>query len=128
MHYVHLVATLALFQLAVFTYLVARARTRYGVPGPATTGHAAFEREYRVHMNTVEQLVLFLPALFLAAQYWPPGTVAVVGSVYLVGRVVFRQRYVSRPRERGIGFLLTVIPTLALLLAALVGIVIRISG
>jgi hypothetical protein len=121
MHYVHLVALLAVLQFFVFGTLVGRARGRYGVKAPATTGNEHFEREYRVQMNTLEQLAGFLPALYIAAQYWPPGLMAAVGVVYLVGRVLYRRAYVRDPGSRGTGFLLTVLPTFFFLAAGLVG-------
>jgi uncharacterized MAPEG superfamily protein len=64
---------------------------------------------------------VFLPALWIAAKYWPPAYVALVGAVYLVGRVVYLRAYVRDPRSRSLGFSLSMLPTLALVLAALVG-------
>ena len=63
-----------------------RARTKYGIHAPALTGNEHFERALRVQQNTLEQLVLFLPALFMAGIYWPQGMVALAGVVYLAGR------------------------------------------
>ena len=85
MHAVNLVVALAIAQFIFFAMLVARGRTTYRIPAPATSGHEQFERLYRVQMNTLEQLVAFLPALLLAAQYWSPALVAAVGAVYLLG-------------------------------------------
>jgi glutathione S-transferase len=121
MHYVNIVAALALLQFFYFGFLVGRARFRYGIAAPATAGNEMFEREFRVQMNTLEQLAAFLPALYIAQLYWPAPYVAAVGVVYLVGRVVFRQAYVADPRKRSLGFLLSVLPTFALLAGILVG-------
>ena len=125
MHYVHIVALLAVAQLIVFGILVGAARGKYGIAAPAMTGNEHFERAVRVHMNTLEQLICFLPALLIAAVYWPPAYVAAVGVVYLVGRILYRQAYVADPAKRGLGFLLTFMPTTLLVVAGLVGAVMR---
>lgn len=121
MHYVHIVAVLAILQFFLFGVLVGRARKQYAVKAPATTGHEMFDRAFRVQMNTLEQLVAFLPALLIAGMYWPNAIVASIGVVYLIGRFVYRQQYVADPSKREIGFLLTVLPTFTLLIASLVG-------
>ena len=125
MNYVHIIALLAIVQFIVFGMLVGAARGKYGIKAPAMTGNEHFERAVRVQMNTLEQLVAFIPALLLAAVYWPPTYVAAVGVVYLVGRVIFRQAYVKDPAKRGLGFMLTFFPTVLLVLAGLVGAVMR---
>jgi glutathione S-transferase len=121
MAWVDLVALLAIIQLVVFGVLVGRARGLYGIAAPATSGHPVFERYFRVQMNTIETLLVFLPALFIAAKYWLPGYVALVGAVYLVGRIVYLRAYVRDPKSRSLGFSLSMLPTLALVLAGLVG-------
>lgn len=121
MNYIDLVALLAVAQLVFFAVLVGRARGRYGVKAPAVSGHEGFERVYRVQMNTLELLVAFLPALFIAAKYWPQGWVAVAGAVYLVGRIIYWRSYTAAPASRGLGFALSMFPILALVIAGLVG-------
>ena len=123
MTYVHLVTVLALFQIMVFAILVGRARGTYGIKAPATTGNEQFERYYRVQMNTLELLVVLLPALWLAATYWSPAIMAGIGAVYLVGRVLYFRGYIQQPTSRTLGFSLSFLPILALLIAALAGII-----
>ena len=125
MHFVHIVALLAVVQFIIFGTLVGAARGKYGIAAPAMTGNDHFERAVRVHMNTLEQLICFLPALLIAANYWSPTYVAAVGVVYLVGRTLYRQAYVADPAKRGLGFLLTFMPTTLLAVAGLVGAVMR---
>ena len=125
LNYIDVVAVLALFQFVFFSALVGQARGKYGVAAPAVVGHEQFERAYRVQMNTLEQLVAFLPALFLAGRYWPHAVVAGLGLVYLVGRLIYWRAYVSAPSTRGLGFVLTLLPTVLLLLAALVGALVK---
>lgn len=125
MNYIHIIALLAVLQFFVFGILVGRARVRYGVTAPAVTGNEQFERAFRVQMNTLEQLVGFLPALLIAGQYWAQTLVAGLGLVWLIGRLVYRQSYVANPAKRQVGFLLTVIPTVILLGLGLAGAVMR---
>lgn len=121
MVWVDIVGLLAVVQLIAFGTLVGRARGTYGVAAPATTGHPIFERYYRVQMNTVESLIVFLPALWLAARYWPPKYAALLGVIYLVGRVLYLFGYVSDPKKRGAGYGLSMMPVMVLVLAALIG-------
>ncbi|MDR2872130.1 MAG: MAPEG family protein [Xanthomonadaceae bacterium] len=125
MNYVHIIAVLAILQFSLFGIFVGRARAKYGVSAPATSGHELFERAFRVQMNTLEQLVGFLPALLIASLYWPNAIIAGIGAVYLAGRFIYRQSYLADPAKRGPGFLLTVIPTFILLAAAVAGAITR---
>ncbi len=121
MSIVHIVAVLAVMQFILFGILVGKAREQHGVKAPAVSGNEEFERVYRVQMNTLEQLVCFLPALFMASYYWSPAVVALIGCVYLIGRFIYSNAYVADPKKRGLGFTLTILPTVILLLSALVG-------
>ena len=116
---------MAVAQFFFFSFLVGRAREKYGVQVTAISGNIEFERVFRVQMNTLEQLVCFLPALFVASIYWPPLLVAALGVVYLVGRTLYRNAYVSDPSKRVVGFLLTIIPTFILMLGGLLGALFR---
>lgn len=125
MNYVHIVAVLAVLQFFLFGILVGRARKRHGIKAPAVSGDELFERAFRVHVNTLEQLMGFLPALFIASVYWPDAIVAGIGAVYLAGRLLYRHLYLADPAKRRPGFLLTVIPTFTLLGASLFGAITR---
>ncbi len=125
MHYVELVALLAVAQYLLFGAMVGRARGRYGVKAPAVSGHEGFERAYRVQMNTLELLVALLPALFVAARFWPAAWVAGIGAVYLVGRFIYWRAYVSAPSSRGLGFVLSMLPVTLLVLMGLAGALLR---
>ena len=125
--FVHLVAMLAIAQYIFFAIQVGRARGKYGVNAPATSGHEMFDRIYRVQSNTLEQLVCFLPALFVAAVYWPPAYMAALGVVYLVGRTLYWLSYIKDPSSRGTGFMVTFASVAMLILAAVVGALFRSS-
>lgn len=125
MHLVELIALLAVVQYLFFGAMVGRARGRYGVKAPAVTGHEGFERAYRVQMNTLELMVALLPSLFVAARFWPSSWVAGIGAVYLLGRFIYWRAYIGNPASRSLGFLLSMLPVIALLLMALAGVFLR---
>ena len=116
-----LVSVLAVLQFFLFGTLVARARARYGVVAPAVSGHETFERYFRVQMNTLELLVMFLPALWLGSLYVAPIWPVLLGVLYLLGRLLYLRSYVADPHKRGPGFGLSMLPILILLLIAVVG-------
>ena len=128
MPFVHLVIALALVEFLLFGAAVSRARARYGIPAPATTGNEAFERYFRVQMNTLEQLIVFVPSALLFARYVNAYLAAALGVVFLIGRAVYFQGYVRSPQGRHIGFLLSVIPNVALLIGALIGAIVALSA
>jgi len=128
MEWVAIVVVLALLQYLGFGVLVGRARGRYGVDAPAVSGHPVFERYYRVHQNTLESLMLFLPALLVFATYASAPIGAVIGAVYLVGRQLYLRAYVNDPARRGLGFMLTALPSLVLLIGGGVAAVMVLAG
>jgi uncharacterized MAPEG superfamily protein len=118
---VAVVIALALFQYVVFAMLVGWARGKYGVKAPAVTGHEIFERYFRVHQNTLELLVAFVPAIWLFGLYVDPTWAALLGLVYLVARVLYLRGYIADPAKREVGFALSVLPVFVLLAGALWG-------
>jgi glutathione S-transferase len=123
MAWVELITILALLQAAFFAARVGKARVDYQIKAPAVAGHEMFERYYRVQMNTMEQLILFLPALWLGARHLDPRLAAAIGAIYLVGRTIYYRAYIADPAKRGMGFSLSLFPSAALLIAALVFII-----
>lgn len=118
----------SIFALAVYLWtglLVGRARTRYNVPAPATTGPEDFNRLFRVQQNTLEQLVLFLPALWLCYlvfhSLWP----ALVGLLWPIGRIIYALGYARAADKRHIAFAISWFVSLGLLIAALIGALLR---
>ncbi len=84
-----------------------RAREKYGIKAPAISGHPGFERAWRVQMNTLESTMLFLPTLWLAAQYGFPLWGGLAGLVWVVGRVWYAVAYLNDPSKRGPGFMVS---------------------
>jgi glutathione S-transferase len=125
-HLPALVTVLAVLLYCWTLFAVGRARTTYGIAAPATTGDPAFERLFRVQMNTLEQLVLFLPALWLAATYWNPTWSGLVGVVWLVARILYARAY-ARGERRGVGFVTGLVASAVLLVMAAVYIAIAMA-
>jgi glutathione S-transferase len=118
---VHLVLGLALLEFFLFGYAVARARGRYRIAAPAIQGHEMFERYVRVQMNTLEQLVLFVPSLLVFAHYFNPNVAAALGVLFIIGRALYFQGYVKSPEKRSLGFIFGAVPTAILLFGAIIG-------
>jgi glutathione S-transferase len=121
MAYVDIVTALALLQFLVFGFKVGKSRGRYGVKAPAVSGNEIFERYFRVQQNTLEQLIVFLPGLYLFSHYHNPLVAAVLGVLYLIGRELYAFTYVKDPAKREIGYALTFLPTAILVLGGLFG-------
>jgi len=115
-----IVTFLVLAQFVFFGVQVGAMRGKHGVKAPATTGHEEFERMNRVHLNTMEQLVVFLPALWIHAQYVNPLWGAVLGAVFIIGRFLYRAEYLKDPGSRSPGFTMTIVASSVLLIWALV--------
>ena len=121
MSLVYIVMGLAMLQYLYFGIAVGGARGRYGIKAPATTGNEVFERYFRVQMNTLELLVVLIPALPLFAWYLSPRWAAALGGVYLIGRFLYFFTYVKDPAKRSAGFGLSILPILVLLLGGIGG-------
>jgi glutathione S-transferase len=114
---------LALLLHQAVTMMVGRARAQYGIKAPAVTGNEHFERAYRVQMNTVEQIVFFLPALWLCAVLLSDIGAAVGGLVWVIGRAIYAVSYVKDPAKRGPGIGIATLAQYALWIGAAVGLV-----
>ncbi|CCD90074.1 MAPEG family protein (Membrane-associated protein in eicosanoid and glutathione metabolism) [Bradyrhizobium sp. ORS 285] len=124
-HYTALVTVLALMLFFYMAVRVAQARARFGVKAPAVTGNADFERTYRVQVNTLEWLPIFLPALWLFAIYVSDVIAALIGLVWIAGRAMYMVSYAKAAEKRGLGFGVQALAALALLVGSLIAIVWR---
>jgi uncharacterized membrane protein YecN with MAPEG domain len=98
-------ATLAIILWYMVTvFQVGRARAKYKIYAPATTGDPGFERYFRVHMNELENIVVFLPSMWIYAVMGNPRIAAILGAVYLAGRIVYAIGYWSEARRRALGY------------------------
>jgi len=122
-HYTALITVLAVLFYMFASMRVSWARGKYGVKLPATSGNADFERVFRVHMNTLEFMPVFLPSLWLFAIYISDAIAASIGAVWIVGRILYMIGYSKSVPQRGPGFAIQLLTASALLLGALGAIV-----
>jgi uncharacterized MAPEG superfamily protein len=120
MDMVAIVTVLALLQFTWFGIQVGSLRAKHEIKAPAMFGQTEFDRMYRVHYNTMEQLVVFLPALWLYAHMVNPLWGAGLGVVYLIGRFIYRTAYLKDPAGRSAGFTLSFLPSAVMLVWVLV--------
>ena len=121
-----LVAALALLLYVGVFVSVGRARLRYGIKAPAVTGAPEFERVFRVQQNTLEQLVWFVPALWLFALFGSPTWAGILGLVWIAARFYYAISYCRDPESRGPGFIVAFASAAIMLVGALIGIIGRI--
>ena len=118
----HLVAIVTLLSLILYFMMslrVGQARSQYGIAAPAITGNEDFERVFRVHANTLEWLPIYLPSLWLFAIYWNDRVAAVIGVVWIVGRILYMTGYSKAASSRSAGFGVQAAATGVLLFGAL---------
>ena len=118
---VQIVIGLALVQFLFFCFAVGKARGTYKVAAPATTGNEMFERYFRVQMNTLELLVIFVPSIMIFGQYFGSYIAVALGVVYLIGRLIYFTSYVKDPKSRSAGYGLSALPVMILLVGAIFG-------
>jgi glutathione S-transferase len=123
-----LIIMFALIEYIAFSFQVGMAREKYGVKAPAVSGHPEFDKYFRVQQNTLEQLVIFIPAI-LAFSWsaenigWPGYYIAsFLGVIWLIGRFIYGISYVNDPAKRSAGFLLSFFPSVLMIIGTLVSI------
>jgi glutathione S-transferase len=126
MHGVAGVIALALLEYLVLGAMVGRARVKYKVEAPATTGDPTFERYFRVHQNSLEALIVFIPAVWMFAHFLSNSVAIALGLIFIVGRIIYAVGYVRAPEKRGAGAGITLLVNATLVIGALVGIEIHV--
>jgi glutathione S-transferase len=123
MNWVAGVILLSLIEYLVLGGLVGRARGKYAIAAPAVSGHPLFERYFRVHQNSLEQLIVFIPSVWLFGAYLSPLWAAILGVLFLLARIVYGVAYIGAPERRGLGAGPTSLTEMILVLGALFGVV-----
>lgn len=123
-----LITMLIVLQFIYFMSKVGAARAKHDIKAPAITGNEEFERNFRVHQNTLEQLPLILVPMWLCAHYTSVNVAAVAGVLFIVGRFIFAAKYVADPESRGTGMGVGFLGIVVSSLAALWGIVSTLLG
>ena len=122
-HLTALVTLLAILLYFCTGILVSQARRKSGIKAPATTGNADFERVFRVQMNMLEWMPIFLPAMWLSALYVGDKWAAAGGVIWIIGRILYIQGYSEAANKRGPGFGVQAAAAIVLWAAALIGVV-----
>jgi len=118
-----LVTVAAIFYTFILGGRVGSLRGKKGIAAPAVTGDPEFERAYRVHYNTIENLILMLPLMWLTQAAVGDLWAAILGTLWLLGRIIYGTAYMKDPSSRGTGMLITVAATGTMAVIVLVGIV-----
>ncbi len=119
-----LIGTLVAIAIYIWSILkVGAARGKSGVAAPATTGHPEFERTFRAQQNTLEQIVIFLPLVWVTAHLWGDTWGGVFAAFWCVGRVIYILSYIAAAEKRSIGFLISGLASFAALVAGFIGVV-----
>jgi len=116
-----LIVLLALLQYVWFTMRVGITRGKFKVDAPACKGDETWERMFRVQQNTMEQLLIMIPATFAFAYYVSGLWALVVGATFIIGRFLYSAEYLKDPKTRAPGMMLTMLSNAALVLGALGG-------
>jgi glutathione S-transferase len=120
MNWVVVTILLSLLHYLATGMLVGRARGKYKVAAPAITGDPVFERYFRVQQNSLECLVVFIPAVWLFAWLVNPMWAAMLGATFVIGRIVYSIGYIADPGKRELGAMITFGVMTVLVLGALV--------
>ncbi len=124
-NWVMLVTVLSVIVLFVTTINVGRSRAKFGIKPPLMTGDPEFERALRVQQNTLEQIVLFLPSLWIFATVANSMYATILGAVWVVGRILYAWGYYQAAEKRGLGFAIAGLASMLLMVGSLIGVVMQ---
>ena len=124
-HELGVVTLLALLEYLILGVMVGRARQRYGVEAPATTGNPDFERYFRVHVNTLEALIVFVPAVWIFSLTVNYHFGVALGLLFVIARIIYASGYLSAAAKRVPGAIATGVINVILVLGSLIGLIVK---
>ena len=124
-HGLEIVTLLALLEYSILGVMVGQARHKYGVEAPATTGNPDFERYFRVHANTLESLIVFIPALWIFSLSVNYHFGVALGLLFVIARIIYASGYLSAPARRAPGAIATALINAILVLGSLISIALK---
>jgi glutathione S-transferase len=124
-HELAMITVLALVEYSVLGAMVGRARQKYGVEAPATTGNPDFERYFRVHENTLESLIVFLPAVWIFSLTVNYHFGVALGALFLIARIIYASGYISAAAKRAPGAMATGVINAILVLGSVIALSIK---
>jgi glutathione S-transferase len=124
-HELAMITVLALFEYSVLGVMVGRARAKYGIEAPATTGNPDFERYFRVHENTLEALIVFLPAVWIFSLTVNYHFGVALGALFLIARIIYASGYLKAAAKRAPGAMATGVINVILILGSVIALTIK---
>ncbi|HEY8024971.1 MAG TPA: MAPEG family protein [Burkholderiaceae bacterium] len=124
----HLTGWITLAAMLMYIWVsanVGKARGKFQISAPVCEGPVEFQSVLRVQANTVEQVILFFPALWMCAYFYSDLWAAIGGAVWIVGRIIYALGYYQDPKKRSAGFGISSFATLALMAGTMLGLVLR---
>lgn len=115
-----LIVMLALLEFVYFTIRVGAFRGRYKIDAPKCTGDDTFERAFRVQQNTMEQLVIFIPAVYAFAYFVSSKWIWIPAALFIIGRLVYSRDYMGKPDSRAPGMIMTLLANVILVVGTLI--------
>jgi uncharacterized membrane protein YecN with MAPEG domain len=120
-----MITVLALLEYSVLGAMVGRARQKYGVEAPATTGNPDFERYFRVHENTLENLIVFIPSVWIFSLTVNYHFGVALGALFLIARIIYASGYLNAAAKRAPGAIATFAINGVLVLGSVIALAIK---